>query len=338
MLDTPLHSSEPGVIEDAALWQGELGFSNWLHGNIHLLADVIGTSLVSRQREARVGRLSADILAEISGTGEPVIIENQIYPANHGHFGQVFTYAAHYDAATIIWIATHFRDEYRSAISWLNTLSSKRFFAVELRSGGGAAPTFEIVAGPDTAFDDFVTPQRTIMPVSTEARGSTQRGSYVPSPFAIPAERMASPGQLVLNSIFERMTELLTASRAFPRLRRPTGDRNYYVVSAGPVRGSEWAVTFEDAQVGVALVFDNAETAAADLERVRRHEAEISAAVGYPIDCSRVQSRIKQKAILYRPVTYEQRSQEGDEIAHWCVETIATFAAVVQRLVTFELH
>lgn len=75
-----------------------------------------------------MGGFSADLLAIADRTNEPVIIENQIFKADHSHFGQVLTYAAFYDAAIVVWIARTFRNEYREAIAWLNRLSHKQFF------------------------------------------------------------------------------------------------------------------------------------------------------------------------------------------------------------------
>jgi hypothetical protein len=89
---------------------------------------------------------------------------------------------------------------------------------------------------------------------------------------------------LVLNAIFELIATLLSGSPTFPRLRRPTGDRNYYFISNGPVRGSEWAVTFEDVQVGVGVVFTDGPSAKRDLESLRQHSVEINTVLGYEVD------------------------------------------------------
>jgi hypothetical protein len=84
-----------------------------------------------------------------------LIIENQLADSDHSHLGQLLTYAAGTEAATIVWIATGFRDEHREALNWLNRLtdSSVHFFGVELevvRIGeSAAAPLFNVVVMPN---------------------------------------------------------------------------------------------------------------------------------------------------------------------------------------------
>lgn len=201
-------------------WNTEIEFSNWLHGNIGVLAAVLGIELVSEKREARAGLLSADLLARAPSTGAAVIIENQIHPANHGHFGQVLTYAAHYDAAIIVWIATKIRDEYRLAFGWLNSLSTKRFYAVELNRD--ELPIFRVVAAPRVS---GMAQLPLTITASRDSHGTEQDGMYLPAPFAVKATPDASPGQLGLNAIFERIAAMLEGSATFPSRRRPTGGR-----------------------------------------------------------------------------------------------------------------
>jgi hypothetical protein len=334
--EVALHDHVPTLSADGVvLWTDEIGFSNWLHGNIDALAVVIGVPLVSRRREAPVGRLSADILAETRDHAEAVIIENQVYAANHGHFGQILTYAAHYDARVIVWIASAFRSEYRAAIAWLNSFSHKHFYAVELRGDGLSIPELVVVAGPESAFESSDQPSPLVSPVSSHARATYQSGAYIRAPFEVVAERTASPGQLVLNAIFERMAELLVGSPTFPRLRKPAGDRNHYIIAAGPVKDSHWAVVFEDVQVGIALVFEDRATAKDHIQRLATFAADIDSSLGYIVDFRVGEGRKKQKAILYRPFTYEQRSQEGEDVALWSVQTITAFAKIVERLRIF---
>ena len=49
------------------------------------------------QREQAVGDFNVDLLCE-DADGRPVIIENQLEKTNHGHLGQVITYASGLEA------------------------------------------------------------------------------------------------------------------------------------------------------------------------------------------------------------------------------------------------
>jgi len=53
----------------------------------------------------------------------------------HGHLGQILTYAAGTDPATIVWVVTSFRPEHRAAIDWLNerTDEDTRSVGVEIQ-------------------------------------------------------------------------------------------------------------------------------------------------------------------------------------------------------------
>ena len=73
----------------------------------------------------------------------------------HGHLGQILTYAAGTDPATIVWVVTSFRPEHRAAIDWLNerTDEDTRSVGVEIqvvRIGTSApAPAFKLIAQPN---------------------------------------------------------------------------------------------------------------------------------------------------------------------------------------------
>lgn len=83
------------------------------------------------------------------------MVENQLAQTDHGHLGQVLTYAAGTGARTIVWIATSFREEHRQALDWLNeqTDEGTHFFGVQLsvvRIGDSIpAPLFDVVAKPN---------------------------------------------------------------------------------------------------------------------------------------------------------------------------------------------
>ncbi|MBA2769988.1 MAG: hypothetical protein H0U35_12855 [Sporichthyaceae bacterium] len=95
-----------------------------------------------------------DILAETL-TGERLIIENQLEMSDHGHLGQISTYAAGVGASIIVWVLPQLREEHRAALDWLNenTIDSLRFFGVEVSlvqiGNSPAAPMFAVEARPN---------------------------------------------------------------------------------------------------------------------------------------------------------------------------------------------
>ena len=83
------------------------------------------------------------------------MIENQIEKTNHGHLGQVLTYAAGLGARTLVWIAAEFSEQHRSVLDWLNenTVDEVSAFGIEveaLRIGNSpAAVRFNVISKPN---------------------------------------------------------------------------------------------------------------------------------------------------------------------------------------------
>jgi Domain of unknown function (DUF4268) len=102
-----------------------------------------------------VGPFRADILCKDITTDRWVLIENQLERTDHGHLGQLLTYASGLEAVTIVWIAARFTEEHRSTLDWLNKITDDRFrfFGLEVelwRIGASpAAPKFNIVSKPN---------------------------------------------------------------------------------------------------------------------------------------------------------------------------------------------
>ena len=140
------------------VWTSEASdFTPWLalEENLAVLGETLGIELELEAQEKAVGPFRADILCRDSGSGAWVLIENQLERTDHGHLGQLLTYASGLEAATIIWIAARFNEEHRSTLDWLNKITEERFrfFGLEVelwRIGESpAAPKFNVISKPN---------------------------------------------------------------------------------------------------------------------------------------------------------------------------------------------
>jgi hypothetical protein len=143
-------------VDARTVWQHEeRDFTPWLLAHADYLAEALGLDLELEAAEHRVGPFELDLLGRDVANNAVLIIENQLSSTDHGHLGQLLTYAAGTDAGTIIWIATHFGEQHRQAVDWLNqrTDEETNFFAVELElleiEGSIPAPHFKVVAAPN---------------------------------------------------------------------------------------------------------------------------------------------------------------------------------------------
>jgi hypothetical protein len=145
-------------IELRNIWLSEAtSFTPWLASpeNIALLGETLGIDLEVEAQEKSVGPFRADILCKDTGTDKWVLIENQLERTDHGHLGQLLTYASGLEAVTIVWIAAKFTEEHRSTLDWLNRITNEsfRFFGLEVElwkiANSPAAPKFNIVAKPN---------------------------------------------------------------------------------------------------------------------------------------------------------------------------------------------
>ena len=143
------------------LWPHEAqDFTPWLASQVTLLSEALGLGpegLTVQDTEVPVGAFSADIVAidTTRQTDETVLIENQYGRSDHDHFGKLLTYASGLKATTVVLICEKLREEHRTALTWLNTITTDdhRFFAVELElwriDDSAPAPRFNVVVQPD---------------------------------------------------------------------------------------------------------------------------------------------------------------------------------------------
>jgi len=138
------------------IWKNEaLDFTPWLVENINDLGQAVGLELEFEGKEVAVGPYSADILATDTGTGQFVVIENQLEKTNHDHLGKCITYSSILNASAVIWVAAEFTEEHKKALDWLNDHTSDEisFYGVkvELLQIDESAPAiqFNIKSSPN---------------------------------------------------------------------------------------------------------------------------------------------------------------------------------------------
>lgn len=143
-------------VQARTLWESEArSFTPWLAQNLGLLGEALGLDLEFLKTEVEVGSFKADIAARDTGRDRQVIIENQLEPTDHGHLGQLLTYAAGLDAAVIVWISPEIREEHRQALDWLNRHTTEKieFFGVALEvvriNDSKPAVVFRLAASPN---------------------------------------------------------------------------------------------------------------------------------------------------------------------------------------------
>ena len=132
-------------------------FTPWLaqEENISLLGETIGMELEVQGQEANVGPFRADVLCRNTADDTLVLIENQLERTDHGHLGQLITYAAGLDAVTLVWVVQRFTEEHRAALDWLNRITDDdfHFFGLEIElwqiGDSVAAPKFNLVVKPN---------------------------------------------------------------------------------------------------------------------------------------------------------------------------------------------
>lgn len=151
--------SQIGTLENVqvrTVWPDEAGhFTPWLAEHVELLSEALGMELELEGREVEVGEFTADlVLRDLSSDGL-VVVENMYGSTNHDHLGKLITYAAGLKASYAVLLTEKFRPDHRSALNWLNSVSTEDcgFFGLALeiwRIGDSMpAPQLQVVVQPD---------------------------------------------------------------------------------------------------------------------------------------------------------------------------------------------
>jgi len=131
----------------------EKDFSKWLSDNLEYVSEAVDINLepLDTEKSLDKSRFTVDILA-IDDNEDKVIIENQLEKTDHTHLGQIITYATNMDVKTVIWISKSPRTEHINAINWLNEVSDKDFYLLQLDAyqidSSNPAPFFSVICKP----------------------------------------------------------------------------------------------------------------------------------------------------------------------------------------------
>ena len=125
----------------------------WFLQNIDLLSETLGIDITPLEREINVDTGAFNVLGS-DALGRPIVIANRLQATDHSQLGQLIVEASGLEAAVVIWVAPHFRDEFRRGLEWLNERTDQQvdFFGVEIglvRIGRSLpAPVLDVVVQP----------------------------------------------------------------------------------------------------------------------------------------------------------------------------------------------
>lgn len=293
------------AIDPRVVWAHEAhDFTPWLLVNTDALATALGLDIELTGAEHPVGGYALDLVGRDLTNDCVLIVENQLTGTDHGHLGQLVTYAAGTDAGTVVWLATSFREEHRQAIDFLNGLGrgNVRFFGVEIgvvRIGDSpAAPLFKVVAQPN----EFHSTAATAAEVSSGASGK---------------------GKFYLQ-FWERFLARVHAERpGWTNARRPRRDN--WIAMPSPIGGGGmyYSCSFSaGARLRNELYLGSPDAAAntAVLEVLRGRAEEIEAAFGGPLSWEDLPSRVASRVACYAngDVTNVDRH---DDYIDWFIES-----------------
>ena len=311
MTTTPNLAKIERVSDLRATWPNEAQhFTPWLADNIAELGEALGMDLELQQTEAPVGGYSLDILATDLNSSRPVIIENQLEATNHGHLGQLLTYAAGFDAGVVVWVTREFRDEHRQALDWLNqrTGEDTQFFgvAVELWRIGDSlpAPHFNLVATPNGWRKE------------TAARSENQTD-------ATASERMER-----YRDFFQSLIDTLREQHQFTNVRKGQA-QNWCNFSTGRSHVAYKAdfTNQQQARVSIRIDYPDGERNLRLVNDLELHKDEIQSRLG-SLNWQQVEGRRACLITLERPGSIQDDDDTLAEIQSWMVDNLLNFREV----------
>lgn len=295
-------------LDPRTVWKNEArDFTPWLAEHIDLLAQELGLDLEITESEGAVGPFAVDLVGRDLGSGQIVVIENQLAPTDHSHLGQLLTYAAGRGAKIVVWISPQFREEHRQALDWLNesTDEDQSFFGVEIKvvriDDSRPAPMFNVVAQPNEWQKTAGRVRNTV----TE-RGEAYRAFWAD----------------YLDKLKERAPGLTKAKKTYPQ--------NWYHIGAGR-SGFSYGVAFSsNNQVRVELYIDlgDKEQNKEAFDQLYDQKQGIEQELKEELSWERLDNARASRIAVYTPGTIEAGEQELATLRDWAIANVTKFAAV----------
>jgi Domain of unknown function (DUF4268) len=295
-------------------------FTPWLaqEQNIAILGDAIGMDLEVEAQEKEVGPFRADVLCKDTANGTWVLIENQLERTDHGHLGQLLTYAAGLKAVTIVWIAARFTDEHRAALDWLNesTIGDINFFGLEVelwRIGDSpVAPKFNVVCQPNDWSQT----------VAVAAKG-------------VEAGELTTAKQLQFefwtsfrDFILERGSFVrLTKPYPQPWITAPIGRTGFLLLAVASTWNSATG-NYDSHEARVELVMNDAH-AKSYFDQLQSCKAEIENALGEPLCWAEQPGKKQSKIYVRRDADFDKR-ELWPSYQEWLLSYLEKFHKVFQ--------
>ncbi len=290
------------------IWQKEAhDFTPWLAKNITGLGESIGMELELNTIEANVGDFSLDLLANDLGTGSSVVIENQLTPTDHDHLGKLLTYAAGFDAKTVVWVAESIRDEHRQTLEWLNqrTGSDTQFFAVII----------EVIQIDDSK------PAYNFRPVvfPNEWQKSSRRK----------ADSNISTKGDAYKSFFQNLIDDLREKHKFTgaRIGQP---QNWYAFSAG-ISGIQFCAVFsQGGKVRVEAYIDlgDYDKNKKVFDNLYAQRENIEQEIGLNLTWEKLEEKRASRISIYQDGSIESNEEELIQIHNWMIDKLLKFKKV----------
>jgi len=289
-------------VDPRAAWRHEAhDFTPWLLENADGLAEVLGIDLELTVNEHPVGAYSLDLLGKDLTNDCVLIVENQLGGTDHSHLGQLLTYAAGTDAATVVWIATSFREEHRQALDWLNNLAGEnaRFFGIEIQTvriaDSPVAPTFVLRAQPN---DWHAT-------LSAAAKSTSKASGKAP----------------LYKAFWSSFLDAVHAQRpTWTRAKVPT-DVNWMTMPS-PIKGAVVGVNFtQNAQIRTELYIDSGDGSlnALIFEELEKHRTDLEDMFGEALSWEDLPGRRACRLAAYAPGSVTETDSHDDYIA-WFID------------------